>query len=342
MATENDDFEAAFAQFSSPDDKAKDDQSAAAASTDGEGEAAKGGEGDGAAAAAEGAGAAAAGDGAGASGDSDTGSGGGDEGSGKGAKSKPDAAAADAAKPGEGEGAAAPASKEGDDGAGAAPAGSEAAASGPSADDILAGLKKLVTEAPAPASTKDAPKAEEKPTYNDEETQFLTKYEEDWGDVSKVEALKRRAEYQQLLGYVFQQVADYLKPFKEMTEALAERTHYQDVTTAVPDYSDKLREDVTTWVKAQPGYLQDAYNQVITSGTVEEVKDLVDRYRAATGQAAPAATQKPASKDNELSDEAKKAAAALAPVESKRSGVQQPGDPSNFDDAWKQFATDSV
>jgi hypothetical protein len=219
----------------------------------------------------------------------------------------------------------------------AKPAEAAPVAAAPDADAILDGLRKLVGDAkPAEAAPAGEQKAEEKPVYTQDEQEFLTTYEKEWEDVSRGEALKRRAEYQQLLGYVFDQVANYMKPFQEMTETIAERTHRQDIESNVTDYSDKLRDDVISWVKTQPAYLQNAYSQVITEGTVDEVKDLVDRYRTATGQGAPA--PKPASRDNELSEPAKQAAAALAPVESKRAGVQQPSDPSNFDDAWKQFS----
>jgi hypothetical protein len=210
------------------------------------------------------------------------------------------------------------------------------------ADDILKGIEALMNK-PAPGA-EEKPGAggeQEAPLYNAEETAFLADYDKEWGDVVKGEALKRRAEYKELLGYVFKQVADFVKPLQDTAAALATRTHLADIETSIPDYSDQLRDDVTAWVKTQPAYLQTAYNQVINEGTVDEVKDLVDRYRGATGKAAPAAAAaepKPNGKDNELSGDAKKAAAALAPVESKRSGIQAPGDPSDFDDAWKQAA----
>ena len=82
---------------------------------------------------------------------------------------------------------------------------------------------------------------------------------------------------------------------------------------------------------------------VLGGGDAAAVKDLIERYRAATGIVKPAGAGdagKPAGKDKELSSEAKKAAAALAPVESKRSGVTAPSDPANFDDAWKQAASE--
>ena len=214
-----------------------------------------------------------------------------------------------------------------------------------SADDILSNLADLMAkrkpvDAPVAATaTADAPA--EQPVFSTDEQEFLVEYEKDWEQVSKGEGLKRRHEYQQLLGFIFKQVADYVKPIRDTTEVLAERTHVSDVRGAVPDYSDNLRDEVEAWAKLQPAYLQSAYNQVITTGTVDEVKDLVARYRAETGKATVVATT-PKPKGNELSGEAKKAVEALAPVESKRSGVQQPDDPSNFDDAWRQAAIDLV
>ena len=159
--------------------------------------------------------------------------------------------------------------------------------------------------------------------------------------------MKRRGEYQELLGFVFAEVQKYVQPLMETIDALAGRAHLADVKAAVPDYSDNLRQQVVDWVAKQPAYLQTAYNHVIQNGTHDEVKDLVERYRQATGQAAPAAGAastggqggKPA-KDNELSGAAKEAAAALAPVESKRSEVINSGDPASFEDAWSQFAKD--
>lgn len=338
MVQKTDDFEAAFAQFSAPDDKSKSEPSADAAQAD----------------TGEGAGAdTMGGDDAGSKNDTGAGTGNGDatsdvgdtgsaadtEGGDKG-KEGDEAAAASATESGEGEDG----KEKGKVDEGAAKSSAETPAAGPSADDILTGLKDLIAQGKKPDAEEGAAKQqsqeEEKPLYTEDETEFLKEYDKEWTDVARGEGLKRRQEYRELLNYVFTQVAEYVKPIKEMAEAVAERTHRQDIETNIADYSDNLREDVVKWVKEQPAYLQPAYNHVITNGTVEEVKDLVDRYRSATGKKpAEAGTQKPTGKkDNELSDEAKKAAESLAPVDVKRSGVQQPGDPSNFDDAWKQFA----
>lgn len=213
------------------------------------------------------------------------------------------------------------------------------------ADDVLAKLAKVVADAGKETKVEDkqveTPATEETPLYTAEEQELIEAHNKEWADLTKAEELKRRGEYRELLQFVFAEVAKALTPLREVTDGLADRTFLADVKGAVPDYSDDLREQVIAWVDKQPAYLQVAYKQVIEQGTVEEVKDLVDRYRGAAGlkvDAGAPTAPKSTGKDKELSSEVKQAASALAPVESKRSGVQQPGDPADFEDAWKQFS----
>ena len=207
-------------------------------------------------------------------------------------------------------------------------------------EELLARFAALVKKAepePAPKQepAKAAPRAEEPPLYTKDEEEFLKTYEQDWPDVSKAEALRRRAEYRQLVGYVFQEVAKEFKPIMEAVEVLSTRTHLSDLQSTVTDYED-VRDKVVSWVDTQPAYLQAAYKHVINSGTVEEVADLIDRYKRETG-----AVQKPVPaprKEAELPTATKQAAAALAPVSSKRSAVVQAADPNDFEAAFASFA----
>lgn len=217
-----------------------------------------------------------------------------------------------------------------------APAAS-AAASDAEATETLARLARLVKEAPAAEPAPAAPAAEAPELYSADEQKFLTEYDKEWGDVAKGEALKRRAEYRALIEYTFSEIMKEFKPIKDMAEAVATRSHYQDVKTAVGDYTDDEREQIIKWADNQPPYLQTAYKSVIEQGTADEVADLVSRYREATG-AAKAPTPPTPGGDTELSEPAKQAAAALAPVGSKRSVITQPDDPSNFDAGWSKFA----
>lgn len=201
-------------------------------------------------------------------------------------------------------------------------------------DDLLSRLASMVKKAEPEPAKQTAP-AEEPPAYSPEESEFLESYLNDWPDVAKAEALRRRAEYQQLLGYVFQEVAKEFRPIMETVKVLSERTHLSDLQTAVTDYGD-VRDKVIAWVGTQPAYLQTAYKHVITSGTVDEVADLVDRYKREAGVTQRAA---PVSKKaTELPPATKQAAAELAPVSSKRSAVVQAADPSDFEAAFATFA----
>lgn len=229
-----------------------------------------------------------------------------------------------------------PAGEAGEAGAGdkePAPVAEDTAAT----DALIERLGSLLKDAPAPTPTP-TPAANAEPEaeiYNEEEKKFLSTYDNDWADVTKGEALKRRAEYRDLMGYVFSQVAQQLRPMFETVEVLSTRTHLSDLRAQVDDY-DTVRDKVVGWVEEQPMYLQTAYKQVIQAGTAEEVAHLIESYRKATGdQAAPTP---PAKKSGELSDDAKKAALSLAPVTTKRSSIPQADDPDDFDSAFARFA----
>jgi len=208
-------------------------------------------------------------------------------------------------------------------------------------DDILNRFAELVNkqaqqqEQPPQQEQQEQQEQQPEPAYTPEEQEFLQNYEKDWPDVARAESLRRRSEYQQLVGYVFNQIAQELRPLMETVQTVAERTHYNDLTSAVQDY-DTIRDDVVAWVEEQPAYLQQAYKHVIEQGTVDEVSDLVDRFKRETGRVQAQAA--PARKEAELPKTAKKAAESLAPVSSKRSAPPEPDDPNDFDRAFSRFA----
>lgn len=111
----------------------------------------------------------------------------------------------------------------------------------------------------------------------------------------------------------------------------------------VGDDYGTLREQVVEWAKEQPSYLQSAYQHVIERGTVDEVSDLINRFKTETGQGAQTAktpTRGP-KKKTELPAQTKKVAAALAPVSSRRSAIPQGEEPTDFDSAFEAHAKTS-
>ena len=252
----------------------------------------------------------------------------------------------EAAKPAEGEAAVKPAEGE----AAVKPAEGEAAkvatpeAQQVSDEELLKRMARLVKE-PTREEPRVAPQQPQEPAlFSDDELKFITDYEKEWPDVARAEALRRRAEYRQVVGYVFQEISKELQPLAQMVRSLSERTHLGDLHTAVPDY-DTTRDQVISWAQKQPVYLQPAYKHVIERGTVDEVADLIQRWRRDTGvvAAAPAAATAAARpKEIELPRAAQRAAAALAPVASKRSTPVTQANPEDFDGAFAAFANNKM
>lgn len=166
-----------------------------------------------------------------------------------------------------------------------------------STDDILSQFANIVAERaqPTPAPAAPAPAAEPPPLYSADEQAMLSSYEKDWPDVAKAEAIRRRGEYQQLLGYVFNEVAQRLAPLENLVRGTTERSHVQDLYTLIPDY-DTVRDPVIGWVQGQPdGIMKQTYLNIVQQGTPNDVAMLVNQWKSANGvQAAPAAAPAPA------------------------------------------------
>jgi hypothetical protein len=227
----------------------------------------------------------------------------------------------------------------------------------PTAEEIVAGIAEALKGQPAPAAPAAPAAAEAPPLYTPEEQTAISEYEKNWPDVAQAETLKRRAEYSDLLKYVFGQVQSQLAPLQQQLGQVGNTLHLGEVKALVPDYNENLEADVGKWVEEQPTYLQSAYKQVMQQGTSEEVADLIGRYRAATGTAAPAPTPAPtpapagtapaaapaaaapaAKTGTELSQAAKQAVASLAPVGSERTQAPAGEDPQDYSSAFARYA----
>ncbi len=216
-----------------------------------------------------------------------------------------------------------------------------------SAEDVVARLAEaLKQQQPAPTETAPAP-AEAAPVYSTDELEVLTEYEKNWPDVARAEGLRRRAEYQDLMKFMFTEVESYVKPIFAQLGTMSNTLHMGELKQAVPDYSETLESDVVKWIDTQPAYLQTGMKQVMQTGTSDEVADLIGRYRGAVAPppapAAPAATPAavtPTPSKTELSSAAIQAAASLAPVSSDRSQVPAGEDSQDFNAAFARYAAE--
>jgi len=168
-----------------------------------------------------------------------------------------------------------------------------------------------------------------------EETEAINTYLSEFPQVAAAQQIIARRQIEAAVNYVLVEVASVLQPIAQRLDVVAQRSHLGDLEHVVPDYAD-VRQKVIDWVETQPDYLRAAFHSVIQQGTVDQVRDLIDRYRVATGTAAAPA---PAAQTQatELPPVVKKAAAGLAQVSSKRSTTTS-STPTDFDGAFDTFA----
>ena len=202
-------------------------------------------------------------------------------------------------------------------------------------------------EAPKADTPADPPKAA--PVYTDEEQQTVTAYQKEWPDVAKGEALVRRSEYRELVGYIFNEMNRVYGP--ALQRAMQTVDTFEDdyalraIKSTHSDYSDAMADQVAAWAEGLKGFRGHAARAVIKEGTPEEVADLITEYKREKGittqpagqtPAAPVAPAAPATV-TELSSTAKKAATAMGVVDSKRGAqVASAPDKDDFDSAWNE------
>lgn len=190
------------------------------------------------------------------------------------------------------------------------------------------------------------------PLLGQEEVAALQEFQKEWPDVAKAMELQQRVLAHQVIDYVFKEIAKEVTPKLQQLDDVAERAHFEDIYSYVPDYDD-VRDRVIQWVQQQPVMAQRAYVPVVQQGTPDQIAWLVDEWRSRTGQqqapqpVAPTPQyqqpqtyqyQQPAAQTRQPSQAVRQAAAALAPVSSKRSAVIRTDDPNDFDGAFERFA----
>lgn len=200
--------------------------------------------------------------------------------------------------------------------------------------DPIERLADLITQRQPPVQ-EQRQQTQVAPIFTQEEAVALQAFYKDWPEIAQAQELALRATAQQVTNHVFTEVARVLGPKLKLLDALADNAQYDSIEKRVPDYTT-VQDKVAAWVNTQPSYLKAAFTGVMQSGTADEITDLISRFKTETGYAAtqnpPPVVAPPA-----LSPAAKQAAARLAPVSGKRTGVAQT-EPSTFEDGFDHFA----
>jgi hypothetical protein len=227
---------------------------------------------------------------------------------------------------------------------GEAPTTEEVAEIAPKADatqdtlqQILDSLKQAQQPEPKNSEPEPAPAPAIAAKYTAEEQAVLDNYTKEWPDVYKAESLIRRQEYADLVDGIFKEITRELAPVMQFISQQVNTTHEATIRGAHKDYDD-IYPKVGEWINQQPAFLKNAYAQIASKGTAEDVVAMLNQFKKETGitnqAVAPAAVK-------ETPPAIKQAAQRLAPVASKRSVVPQVDDDMDEETAFKRFAKEA-
>lgn len=229
-----------------------------------------------------------------------------------------------------------------DDG-GHQPAGSDTGTQGVDWEARFRALEAAVAKPPAPAL---APEPEPVQVYTPEEKTELDTLSKDWPDIVRLFTLLARQQQVDTLNYAFSEVGKVLTPLQASVATYNSNDHLGAILEAHSDY-EQVYQPVLDWVEKQPGFLKEAYQNVVKQGTAEDVSMLIQRFKDETkwvsapsqgaGESRPAsAASTPAQQQTGLSEAAKKAAKAMGAVGTKRGASSAAQDPLDFDGAWDE------
>lgn len=87
---------------------------------------------------------------------------------------------------------------------------------------------------------------------------------------------------------VKRQMAEALAPLQQKQQVEATEAHYRAIYAAHPD-ADSVAEsaELQNWINAQPAFARSGYANVLANGGTQDVIDLFDAFKKATGSAMP-------------------------------------------------------
>lgn len=170
-------------------------------------------------------------------------------------------------------------------------------------------LEQLRAEARARAEAGEAPTATDAQIDIAQEAIDSGEDPDLFGDFSE-EALK--AGIQKLIdakvAEKLSHVEQTLAPVQQRHAQEAAKSHYDAIYQAHPD-ADSMAEsqELSDWINAQPSFVRDNYNAVLQQGSTEQVIELFDSFKSATGGTSDAQQAEAKGKDAEAIKAAAKA-----------------------------------
>lgn len=206
---------------------------------------------------------------------------------------------------------------------------------------------KEADEAKAKAEAEAAKKAEErsKPeTFSedekkllDEATAIVPEMEQILSAQARVITANLKKEMESMFDQLASKFEERLKPVDQVAQTYVKDKFVLAIEKVHPD-ALQITDKVEAWIKTQPSILQKAYDAVLDRGTVEETIELLNTYKAATGEKAEEKSKGPSPEEVEAKKEKEEKLKALEGVRGRSTVERATIDPDDFDGAFKKFA----
>jgi len=192
-------------------------------------------------------------------------------------------------------------------------------------DELKAENEKLQTQMNQSSEKSSTEKSQSESTDADTDIQeFADEFPDLAGHVTKLVEKKAQELVDQRVG----KVEEEMTPVKQKVESQAQDEHFRRITESHPDWKSLVSEGhLQQWINDKPSYAQNSANQVMESGSTEEVIELLDDYKR-ENQTAQSSTKDTATK--------KKAQEASAVKRHSRKPKSPKADPNDFDSAWDE------
>ena len=183
------------------------------------------------------------------------------------------------------------------------------------------------------------------PVLSEDDAKVVAAFEKDWEDIAPATKVivghavaAMEAKFARTLSQIVGNIYADIEPMAK-TYVKTENESFRGTVLKAHEDFDALYPKLDTWIKAQPAYLQTGLLKAYNEGTAEEVIDLVSRYKKDVGVQPQASAPAVAQPNSQPAQPAAAAAATLAPVSTKRTTPKPTGDdPEDYDTAFDEAA----
>lgn len=103
--------------------------------------------------------------------------------------------------------------------------------------------------------------------------------------IQKLNSLGRAEMRKELREELLTELRQELAPVLQEHQSSSAQAHFEQITKAHADASSIAESaEFDTWIKGQPSYAQEPIRMVLDQGSAKQVIELLDQYKAATGQ----------------------------------------------------------